>query len=360
MSALATATPIGAERACLRCGTTRREVNDSVRGVLCVSCYLAETPTPIEPNDGSVGSSLPSQPERLSGGTDGSSGVAWDKTAARVRALGIDARLGRSFACVIVGHDHSARVHLSPKGYWQYRCHGATAGYGLAEVRAFLAYGGVRSISQVEAARWRELLDHEAGLLDREPLALLVPGNASRAAKRIASGIGLFLGLRDPCWPQDEPFLFAREFARAYCGVSDDVARRGVRELEDRGLIERAGKCGRAILWRLPQGQRTATSPGVQRDGDGASPPRARLGDGGGADGDALVAALIETFDAEEMPATEPASASVPSVAREGRQPCPYEGHRARDWTPAGGGPAVCGVCHPSAHPSLVAMDGAA
>jgi hypothetical protein len=360
MSALATATSIVAERACSRCGTTGREVHDSARGVLCVSCYLAEAPTPIEPNYGHVGSTPPSQPKRLSGGADDSRGFSWDETAARARALGIDARLGCAFACVLAGHDHSARLHPTSKGYWQYRCDGAAAGYGLGEVRAFLAYGGVQRISNVEAARWHELLHHEAGLLDCEPVGIFVPEDASSAAKLIGAGIGLFLALRDPCWPQDEPFLFARKFARARCGVSDDVARRGIEDLERLGLIERVGKCGRAILWRLPQGQRTATPPGAQGGGDGAPSPRARLVDGGDADGDTFVAAVIETFDAEEMPATEPASPSAPSAAREGREPCPYAGHRARDWTPASGGPAVCGVCHPPAHPSLVEMDGAA
>jgi len=356
MSALATVRHNAPGRACSRCGTNRREVRASSYGFLCRSCYLAEAPTPIEPNDGCVGSRLPSQPERLSGGADGSLGFPQDKTAARARALGIHARLGCSFACVIAGHDHAARLHPTREGYWQYRCDGAAAGYGLAEVRAFLAYGGVRKISDILAARWGERLDHEAGLLDRKPVALLVPRNASSAAKQIAAGVGLFLGLRDPRWPQDEPFPFAREFARAYCGARDDRARRGIRELEALGLIERVGKCGRAILWRLSPGDRGATPP----DGGCAPPPRAGSGDGDGAEGDGLVAELIETFDAEEVPATEPASPSAPSVAPDGRQPCPSAGHRTRDWTPAGGGPPVCGVCHPPAHPSLVARVGAA
>lgn len=356
MSALATVRHNAPGRACSRCGTNRREVRASAHGVLCCSCYLAEAPTPIGPNDGYVGSRLPSQPERLSGGADSSLGFPQDKTAARARALGIDARLGSSFACVIAGHEHSARLHPTTKGFWQYRCHGADASYGLAEVRAFLAYGEVRKISNTEAVRWRELLDHEAGLLDRKPVELLVPRNASSAAKKIAAGVGLFLGLRDPSWPQDEPFPFARPFAPAYCGVTDDIARRGVRELEALGLIERVGKCGRAILWRLSRTHRGATPP----DGGCAPLPRARPGEGDGAEGDGLAAALIDAFDAEEVPATEPASPSMPSVARDGRQPCPSAGHRARDWTPAGGGPPVCGVCHPPAHPSLVARGGAA
>lgn len=356
MSALATVRHNAPGRACSRCGTNRREVRASAYGFLCRSCYLAEAPTPIEPNDGYVGSRLPSQPERLSGGADGSLGFPRDKTAARARALGIDAQPGCSFACVIAGHDHSARLHPTAKGFWQYRCDGAAAGYGLSEVRAFLGYGRVRKISKVEAARWGERLDHEAGLLDREPVRLLVPRGASSAAKLIAASVGLFVGLRNPRWPQDEPFPFARDFARAYCGVSDDIARRGVRGLEANGLIERVGKCGRAILWRLSREHRGATPP----DGGCASLPRARPVEGAGAEGDHLVAELIDAFDAEEMPATKAAPPSVPSDARDGRQPCPSARHRKRDWTPAGGSPVVCGVCHPPAHPSLVARGGAA
>jgi hypothetical protein len=271
MSALALVIPDEPARTCSRCGTNRREVNGSARGFLCISCYLAETtPTPIEPKDGyGVSSYLPSQPKRLSGGAygslgraqDGIAGARFSDTAARVRALGIDAPLGCSFACILLGHDHAARLHPAT-GFWRYRCYGAAEGFGVAEVRAYLAYDGIRRISPVEAVRWRERLDHEAGLLDRDPVGLLVPKDAPSAAKRIASGIGLLVGLRSPRWPQDEPFPFARDFARAYCGVSDDVARRGVRALEALGLIERAGRSGRAILWRLPERSRAGSGAG--------------------------------------------------------------------------------------------------
>jgi len=105
----------------------------------------------------------------------GSAGARSSDTAARVRALGIDAPLGRSFACILPGHDHAARLHPAT-GFWRYHCYDAAEGFGLAEVRAYLAYDGIRRISPVEAVRWRERLDHEAGLLDRDPVRLLVPG----------------------------------------------------------------------------------------------------------------------------------------------------------------------------------------
>lgn len=168
--------------------------------------------------------------------------------------------------------------------------------------------------------------------------------------------MGLLIGLRDARWPQTEPFTFAREFAMAWCGVSRKVARNGVAELETLGLIERTGRTGLALLWQLPQdGERLA------RDGSSPPPPRdgtpRGAGDGGPPDEEALIAAIIEAFDAEEIH-EDPHDAARPSVAVAGPPPCPYEQHRASDWT-ADGGRRVCGRCRPPADPACATRGGA-
>lgn len=356
-----------AGRACSRCGTTSGEVHDSARGPLCFSCFTGG-PRParaIEPKNGYGAQRPPSQPVRLSGPgssavrLSGPSGAPYGSlalkpppdTIARVRSLGIAAPLLQQFRCVLPGHDHQARVHPTgtAAGFWRYTCDGGGDGYGLAEVRAFLGYGSTRRISGTEAARWRERLDYEAGVLGRGPLRLLVPDCASSAARFVATGIGLLVGLRDPRWPQTEPFVFAREFAMAWCCVSSKVARNGIAELEGLGLIERAGRTGRALLWRLPQ-------TGVHPTGGGGAPPRPpesappATGDGEPPDEEGLIAALIVAFDAEEVP-EEPPEASRASGAADGPPPCPYEQHRQHHWL-ADGGRRVCGVCHPPADPA--------
>jgi hypothetical protein len=174
---------------------------------------------------------------------------AVDQTAARAKALGIDAPLGERFEFELFGRRESAQLHPTRKGFWIYRS--PSGEFGLGEIRGLLAYGSKRHLSPVEQARWKERLDWEAGLLDREPLDLGAPEDATLAAQKVARGIGLFLGLRDERWPVGEPFVFARDFLKAYCDVTDDGARRAMRELESLGLIVRVGRSGRALRWRL-------------------------------------------------------------------------------------------------------------
>jgi hypothetical protein len=57
------------------------------------------------------------------------------------------------------------------------------------------------------------------------------------AAKRVADGISLFLSLREGKWG-DQPWTFTRRFAAAYCGLSEDIARLGIKELRTLGVIE--------------------------------------------------------------------------------------------------------------------------
>ncbi len=270
--------------ACARCGASDREVQQSVRhsGWLCLACLLR---TPRE-TEGEEELALPPVSAGVSevsvGGRDVSLGVGAeegvaereldardvavgvlggdvDRTRARAKALGIEVPLGQRFACVLCDGAHEASLRPTPRGYWRYRCEGGE--WGLGELRGLLGYGELRWLSRVERARWGERLDWEAGLLGREPVGLALPKDTSAVARRIAGGIGLFVGLRDPRWPFSEPFPFARRFAMAYCGLSDDGARRGVAELEQRGLLKRVGRSGPAILWHLPTPQATARRP---------------------------------------------------------------------------------------------------
>jgi len=74
------------------------------------------------------------------------------------------------------------------------------------------------------------------------------------------------------------PFTFARRYVMAVAQVTDDQARRAVAELEHCGSMVRVGMNGRSILWR--PGPTLAVVLGSE---------------------DAVVAALIEAFDAEEL-----------------------------------------------------------
>jgi hypothetical protein len=162
---------------------------------------------------------------------------------ARKRALGA---VGET--CVIPGHDHTATVTAGA-----YTCEG-TGNRTLAAARALIAYGRCglarTSFSEVELARWGERLDWEAGVLGRGPLLVALPVSVGWPALDVAQGISELLGLRDPRWG-DKPFVFAREFAMAWCELSTDAVKDGTRRLEERGVIERVGKTGRAILWEL-------------------------------------------------------------------------------------------------------------
>ena len=184
---------------------------------------------------------------------DDSSSVQPDETRARVRGLGIPLDgLYERFRCVLPHHDHFARIQFTKPGkYWMYYCDGPSTGLGLGEVRAMVAYGEDREISPLEAARWRELLDFEVRL--REPVALAVdlPEECPDNARRVASQMRLFVGLRDVRFPLDEAFVFASDFAQAYCSLSEHEVRSGKGWLERAGVIRRVGKNGLAILWRL-------------------------------------------------------------------------------------------------------------
>jgi hypothetical protein len=202
---------------------------------------------PLEAIEPSAPSSVKGQ---LYGDRDGSAEES-DRTAARVSALGIEAPLYKRFPCVLNGHEHLARVHPTRCGFWQYRCEGLPRSVGLAEVRAMIAYGQERRISRLEAARWGERLDYEAAVRWPIPLDVRLPEQCPEPALIVATWMRIFVGLRDTRFPPSEPFVFAREFAQAYCLLSPDRVRSAKDWLQRAGVVHRVGRHGRAALWRL-------------------------------------------------------------------------------------------------------------
>jgi hypothetical protein len=235
--------------------------------------------TPIDPLTPLGNSSLPtgSFDENVSVGVV-SVGVGLGEldtaARARVRALGITAPLGDRFACVLPGHDDTGRVHppRTAGRQWRYQCERATL--GLAEVRAAIGYGRVRGrISGIEAALWWARLDHEAGLLQARAVLIALDSAVPDATRRVALGLQLYLGLRDPAkLGGEQSFTWARPFVMAWCGepglppVTDQQAREAVWQLQRQGVLvpvpdpngevdERTGrlkivKSGRANLYR--------------------------------------------------------------------------------------------------------------
>jgi hypothetical protein len=149
------------------------------------------------------------------------------------------------------------------KRVWWYRCDGLDPelvrfrpGIGLAEVRAMRGYGEQRRISSVEAARWRELLDCEAGILEPRSVDLPIPDRCPKSARILAAHVQLLVGLRNgDHFPLNEPFVFAHDFARAYTGLSSEQVREHKRWLERNRKIFRAEDHSSSrftpILWRL-------------------------------------------------------------------------------------------------------------
>lgn len=166
-----------------------------------------------------------------------------DETAVRSLALGIKAPLGESFPCVVPDHDeHEARLCRTAAGYWQYDCPGKRTPCGLAEIRAFIAYGKTREIKRTEVTRWRARLDYEAGLITPKEVPIDLRDGVGETVRHVANGWALLVGLRDPARWEEEKFTFAREFVMAWCGVSDQQARDSVRALEREGVIRRTGR----------------------------------------------------------------------------------------------------------------------
>jgi hypothetical protein len=283
----------------------------------CIELPRDDCPTPYR-CDSSMDNSMGGCDE-----LDSSMGGARDETAARLRALGIDTppHKPKPFPCVLPGHDHEARVYSAGKVWW-YRCDDLGRGVGLAEVRATIAYGEERHLSGVEAARWRERLDCEAGLREPIPLDVKLPEPCPKSARVLIEHMCLFVGLRDVRFPADEPFVFAYCFAQAYAGLSGDQVREGKDWLERAGAIRRAGEHGRSILWQIA-GQDTRNSNATATIASG---------NGHGADED-VVRRVLAAFPGSELVGEPP---PCPDPLR-----CEYRHRRAA-------GPWTCEANHPT------------
>ena len=198
----------------------------------------------------------------------------------------------------------------------------------------------------------RELLeDYRAGRLRPVPIQLgPMPAHARPRHRAIAADIALRIGLMRADG-DDRPLPYAcSEAVREGHVENARQANDAIQWLMRHGVIAGAG-----VLQRRPgmrYGTRRFTPPsaaalerqaaaltarGTRPDPE---PREAAPGD--------LIAALIEAFDAKELPAAgEDRPPGRPPVATSADGPCRYAGHRGTDWRP-GGGPVVCGVCHPA------------
>lgn len=164
------------------------------------------------------------------------------------RVLQLGASVGSAFRCVLPGHSDarpSAAVWLKPGGHHLYHDLHRQSGrqfYELPEVLASIRAGHIVQLSPSSQRRWWDRLFWEAGLLDVAPAALpSLPSDADEVLRRVAQGFAILVALqaqRDP----DEPVVFARHFAAAWCGVSEQQARRAIIELQRRGVIEKVGE----------------------------------------------------------------------------------------------------------------------
>jgi hypothetical protein len=196
-----------------------------------------------------------------------------DLTRGRAAALGIDARLGEHFLCVLPDCDRFARLHtVDPRPpqhrpWWAYSCL-CWGTRGLGDVRGALAYSKVpatkvdprKRMSPTEAMRWMERLDYDAGHVWRlRDVDLHPPEDAPGSAALVAQHLRLFLGLGDErtlAFRRAHGFTFARPFGAAYAGVQPGVIREGVDWLRRHGLLVEAGRTGGGrpmIVWRTPE-----------------------------------------------------------------------------------------------------------
>ena len=147
-------------------------------------------------------------------------------------------------------------------GFPIYTCVDLDGALGLNAVRTARGYDGrVAPRSKYEFVTWGHRLDHEAGLRSPRPVPMVLPDGLPASTLQVAEGWRRLVGLRDERWGS-EPFMFARSFVMAWCGVSDEQAKHGVKRLEALGAMVRVGKHPTGpILWR-PGGADEATGDG--------------------------------------------------------------------------------------------------
>lgn len=259
--------------------------------------------------------------------------------AALEQRWGADPETG-SFACPLPGHSGTALLGVppdDPDGDLRLLCSCRGRWRSLGEVRAALAYGEDRLRSNIEAAVWLRRLVYEVGCFEPVDVRLpRLPDDAPAWAVAARDGFLLLVGLR---WADFEPrpVAFAVRFCAAWCGLASfRAARDAIAYLVEHGVIREAETVNRTRLFLPSRALREVPPPCEEPAEPGAWQ-----------DEEALIAALIEAFDAEEVaaePDHAPAPASYPPPV------CAYESHRDRglDWRLIdGGGLPTCGVCHP-------------
>ncbi|MGO9972460.1 MAG: hypothetical protein ACLP01_06555 [Solirubrobacteraceae bacterium] len=200
--------------------------------------------------------------------------------------------LGR---CVLPGHLHDASFEwIAESGLFRYVCEWAPeGGYTLPELRAIIGYAptvtgssrfGAAAAPFVpprgEMARWRELLDLEAGLIGAKPVPIIAPASLSVHARNVADDIAMLLGVRDARWRR-LPFIYPARFCAARAGLTVGEAREALNELLGAGVIVRRRRTN-----------------GKLRGYDLGVPPGSTV--------DAIVALIVHQFDAVELtPMTE-------------------------------------------------------
>jgi hypothetical protein len=185
-------------------------------------------------------------------------------------ALGITAKLGERFRCILPGHGpddaRSASIWRDPHtGLYKYRDwhhyqHGSDEWLRLCDVRAALSTGKVRWLRSGEAALWYLRLWFEARLIQPVPLELpALPTEANAGLIAVAEGFSLLVGLRR-LTGDTKPTPFAYRFIGPWCGLPERSASRALRELVRGGVI--------ACVGELPNGGMRPTllyEPGVVR-----------------------------------------------------------------------------------------------
>lgn len=179
--------------------------------------------------------------------------VARDKklVAQAAVVLGIQASsIGRSFRCVLPGHDEksaSASLWLNPTtGTWGYHDfhhgkHGSPEWLSLAAVYAAQVSGQVRRLNRPSEALWFRRLAAEIGVVEPIPVPMPpLPSGSTEPMRKVYGGFRLLAGLRRLREP-GEAFPFTREFAGPWCGIGVGAARAAIDALIKAGVIRRAG-----------------------------------------------------------------------------------------------------------------------
>lgn len=177
--------------------------------------------------------------------------------------LGIPARLGSAFRCVLPGHGRapgcpeitpSASLWCAPNGVWVYRDWHARSGevfLPLPAVRASIAYGAVRRFGRPELATWGLRLLVEANIL--QPVRVdgpELPAWEAPHARAVYDGFRFLLGCK---WlhTYGAPTAFSWRFAAAWCSVSQKQAGAAIQHLCYEGYLRPVERTGPVTIFSL-------------------------------------------------------------------------------------------------------------